>query len=91
MTSNAFRQPYNLSDPIGASHYDETYYQKKIQLEEPIRTGTASGTRSNKPHPSKVIMLLNFLICFSNFNEINNLKGVYGFQISAIKNSRRRL
>lgn len=55
MTSNAFRNPYNLSDPIGASHYDETYYKKTVVREEPIRTGTSSGTRANKPHPTKVV------------------------------------
>lgn len=54
MTSNAFRVPYNLSDPIGATHYDTQFYPKSIKREEPIRTATASGTRSNKPHPSKV-------------------------------------
>ena len=59
MTSNAFRVPYNLSDPVGVTHYDENFYQKKIQLEEPIRTGTSSGTRSNKPHPSRVILYIH--------------------------------
>ena len=54
MTSNAFRNPYNLSDPIGASHYDETYYHKTVKREEPIRTGTSSGNRRNNPHPSRV-------------------------------------
>ena len=60
MTSNAFRNPYNLSDPIGASHYDETYYQKEMTREQPIRTGTASGTRNNNPHPSKEFMIFRF-------------------------------
>ncbi len=54
MTSNSFRNPYNLSDPIGASHYDETFYKKDVTREEPIRTGTSSGNRNNNPHPSKV-------------------------------------
>lgn len=53
-TSNAFRVPFNLSDPIGSSHYDLTYYEKEIDRRPPIRTGTASGTRANNPHPSKV-------------------------------------
>lgn len=54
MTSNAFRVPYYLSDPIGASHYDSEYTQKAIKKEELIRTGSSSGNRSNNPHPSKV-------------------------------------
>ncbi len=54
MTSNAFRAPFNLSDPIGPSHYDETFYPKYLPREDPIRSGTASGNRSNNPHPSQV-------------------------------------
>lgn len=54
MTSNAFRVPFYLSDPIGASHYDSEYSHKEIKKEELIRTATASGNRSNNPHPSKV-------------------------------------
>lgn len=65
MTSNAFRNPYNLSDPIGASHYDEQYYQKAVKREEPIRTGTSSGNRRNNPHPSKVCLRLILRFFFS--------------------------
>ena len=54
VTSNAFRVPFNLSDPIGASHYDETFYAKYTGKAEPLRTGTSSGTRANNPHPSQV-------------------------------------
>jgi hypothetical protein len=57
ITSNAFRVPFNLGDPIGSSHYDETYYPKYTGKAEQIRTGTASGTRANNPHPSQVIHL----------------------------------
>ncbi|CAF0969855.1 unnamed protein product [Brachionus calyciflorus] len=60
MTSNAFRIPFNLSDPIGESHYDSQYYHKTAKKEEPIRTGTASGFRSNNPHPSKEFMVFRF-------------------------------
>lgn len=60
MTSNGFRVPFNLSDPVGVSHYDENFYQKKVKYEEPIRTGTASGNRSNKPHPTKEFMIFRF-------------------------------
>lgn len=62
MTSNAFRVPFNLSDPIGASHYDSEYYYKTVKKAEPIRAGTSSGSRINNPHPSKVV--LRFLKSF---------------------------
>ena len=62
MTSNAFRVPYNLSDPIGPSHYDSQYYHKTVKKEEPIRSGTSSGYRSNNPHPSQVLISLLFNI-----------------------------
>lgn len=56
-TSNGFRVPFNLSDPIGNSHYDGQYYPKFTGKAEPIRTGTASGSRKNNPHPSQVSQL----------------------------------
>jgi hypothetical protein len=56
MTSNAFRVPFNLSDPIGTTHYDDTFYQKEINLVEPIRAATASGNRCHKPHPTRVLI-----------------------------------
>jgi hypothetical protein len=62
VTSNGFRVPFNLGDPIGSSHYDLTFYEKEIKRQEPIRTGTASGTRANKPHPSKVIKAVGLLV-----------------------------
>ena len=55
MTSNLFRTPYNLGDPIGTTHYDDTYYKKDINRREPIRTGTSSGNRNNNPHPTQVL------------------------------------
>jgi hypothetical protein len=55
MTSNGFRVPYNLGDPIGTSHYDETFYPKVGKQVVPIRAATSSGTRCNKPHPLQVI------------------------------------
>jgi hypothetical protein len=54
MTSNGFRVPFNLNEPIGTTHYDDTFYQKQIHLVEPIRAATASGNRCHKPHPTKV-------------------------------------
>ncbi len=57
VTSNGFRVPFNLSDPIGPSHYDEIYTPKYTGKAEPLRTGTASGQRANNPHPSQVGLL----------------------------------
>jgi hypothetical protein len=57
-TAGAFRVPYNLSDPIGNTHYDEQFYPKIVQKEEVIRAGTASGSRANKPHPTNVKMII---------------------------------
>jgi hypothetical protein len=51
MTSNAFRVPYNLGDPVGSSHYNEVFYPKTVKKEEPIRV---DPNRNNNPHPSKV-------------------------------------
>ena len=58
MTSNAFRVPFYLSDPIGTTHYDDTFDQKPINLVEPIRAATSSGNRCNKPHPTRVKIYL---------------------------------
>ena len=62
MTSNAFRAPFNLGDPIGATHYDQQYYAKTTEKEEPIRSGTSSGNRCHKPHPLKVLYFFLFFI-----------------------------
>lgn len=61
MTSNAFRYPYNLSDPIGSTHYDSTFNEKRpIDRAEPIRSGTSSGNRANNPHPTNEFMVFRF-------------------------------
>lgn len=60
MTSNGFRHPYNLSDPINPTHYESQYYAKDARPAEPIRTGTSSGNRANKPHPLQEFMVFRF-------------------------------
>ena len=81
-TSNAFRVPFNLSDPIGSSHYDEIYTSKYTGKAEPIRTGTASGTRSNNPHPSNVIINITLLISKKYFLlKFYIYLGIYGISI----------
>ncbi|XP_074072207.1 testis-expressed protein 26 isoform X2 [Macrotis lagotis] len=44
---------YKLSDPIPKTAYFEQYSWKPYSKEEMIRTATSSGSRLNKPHPSK--------------------------------------
>lgn len=68
VTSNAFRVPFNLGDPIGASHYDSEYAPKFTGKAEPLRTGTASGQRSNNPHPSQEFMVFRFRPLKSSVN-----------------------
>ncbi len=53
-TSNLFRFPYKINDPIGVSHYDQEFYDKAYAKRSLIRTGSSSGFRNNNPHPSKV-------------------------------------
>lgn len=54
VTDNLFQYPHKLGDPIGISYYNQEFYNKPSAKREPIRTGTASGKRNNRPHPTKV-------------------------------------
>jgi len=56
-TSNGYRVPYDLNEPIGGTTYDQEYCQKPQEPCDSIPTGTATGVRRNRPHPEK-----NFLI-----------------------------
>lgn len=62
LSSNGFRYPYNLGDPIGNTHYDTNFVWKPTEIDhaKPIRTGTSSGSRANNPHPSREFMVFGF-------------------------------
>ncbi|KAM9033591.1 testis-expressed protein 26 isoform 4-T5 [Sarcophilus harrisii] len=48
---------YKLNDPIHArTLYTEQFNWKPSSKDDMIRTATSSGTRTNKPHPSKEFM-----------------------------------
>lgn len=55
-TSNPFRSPYKINDPIGVSHYTQTFFEKNYSKPQLIRSGSATGTRNNQPQPSKEFM-----------------------------------
>lgn len=50
MTSHGF----NKSLQTGGTIYDEAYKEKPYRPTSPIRSGSATGTRNNKPHPTEV-------------------------------------
>ncbi|KAM4795310.1 testis-expressed protein 26 [Rhinophrynus dorsalis] len=52
-TSNGYRNPYCLSDPVGMSIYSDEFCWKPYSKAEPIRTATATGTRNHNPNPNK--------------------------------------
>lgn len=56
-TSNAYRVPYNLSDPIGVTNYDAQYKDKPVDATAPILPG---DNRANKPHPTKEFIFFRF-------------------------------
>ena len=62
MTSNSFRYPFNLGDPIGNTHYNSTFTWKPNEVvpSEAIRTATSSGARANNPHPTREFMIFRF-------------------------------
>lgn len=53
-SSQGFTASHPLEGPIGDTHYTEEFFEKPNRPATPIRSGTASGSRSNKPHPPEV-------------------------------------
>ncbi|XP_056330092.1 testis-expressed protein 26-like [Danio aesculapii] len=46
-----------LDDPVGATVYSEDFCWRPVPKTACIRSATASGNRSNNPHPSKAFMI----------------------------------
>nr|XP_022327637.1 testis-expressed protein 26-like [Crassostrea virginica] len=59
-SSQGFAASHPLEGPVGETHYTEEFYQKPNRPATPIRSGTASGSRSNKPHPLESFMVWRF-------------------------------
>uniref|UniRef100_A0A8C5QAX6 Testis expressed 26 n=1 Tax=Leptobrachium leishanense TaxID=445787 RepID=A0A8C5QAX6_9ANUR len=52
-TSNGYRNPYQLCDPVGMSIYTDEFCCKPYSKPDLIRAATASGARSHNPNPNK--------------------------------------
>ena len=56
MTSHGFSK----SLQTGGTIYDEAYKEKPYRPTSPIRSGSATGTRNNKPHPTESFMVWRY-------------------------------
>lgn len=59
-SSQGFTASHPLEGPIGDTHYTEEFFEKPNRPATPIRSGTASGSRSNKPHPLESFLVWRF-------------------------------
>uniref|UniRef100_A0AAR2JF75 Testis expressed 26 n=1 Tax=Pygocentrus nattereri TaxID=42514 RepID=A0AAR2JF75_PYGNA len=57
LTTNAYKNSYDLTDPVGRTAYSEDFYWKPPSKPVCIRTGSASGNRKNNPHPSQAFLV----------------------------------
>ncbi|KAJ8297610.1 hypothetical protein KUTeg_024141 [Tegillarca granosa] len=60
MTSRGFQATHDLGGPIGETTYGNEYPQKPARPGTPVRSGSASGNRANKPHPLQSFMIWRF-------------------------------
>ena len=60
MTSHGFPAQ---EGPGADTHYTEEFRKKAVRPGSPLRPGTASGNRANKPHPQQVgCITYNYLL-----------------------------
>merc|ERR1712227_500237 len=55
-TEFAAERPYKVDDPLPVTTNGEFHNPKKYSKPNAIRSGTASGTRANNPHPHEMFM-----------------------------------
>ncbi|XP_076446510.1 uncharacterized protein LOC143283939 isoform X2 [Babylonia areolata] len=60
MTSQGFMDTEKVPQALHLTCYDEEFHKKNQRPASPIRSGTASGARANKPHPTKSFMMWRF-------------------------------
>lgn len=59
-TSNCYGEPETVPQRPLVSDYQAEYYAKDQSPASPIRVGSSSGNRANKPHPPKSFMMWKF-------------------------------
>ncbi|KAG9264644.1 testis-expressed protein 26 [Astyanax mexicanus] len=57
LTSQAYRNSYDLADPVGGTAYRQDYYWKPQTKPACIRSGSASGNSRNNPHPNQAFLV----------------------------------
>ncbi|XP_072547306.1 testis-expressed protein 26 isoform X2 [Salminus brasiliensis] len=57
LTSRAYRNVYDLANPVGITAYSRDFYWKPPSKPASIRTGSASGNMRNNPHPNQAFLI----------------------------------